>query len=80
MMSGRSYHLLLAIVLGTIAGLPIQLKADDTEIYLGNINVTTSVRPTVLFILDTSGRALQFRQRPERCHDPRRAHHLHGAQ
>ena len=51
----RLYHLLLAIVLGTIAGRPVQLQADDTEIYLGNTNVATGVRPNVLFILDTSG-------------------------
>ena len=37
MMNGRSYTLLLAIVVGTIAGLPVRLEADDTEIYLGNI-------------------------------------------
>ncbi len=55
MINGRFYTLLLAIVVGTIAGLPVQLEADDTEIYLGNINVSTSVRPNVLFILDTSG-------------------------
>jgi len=55
MNTGRWYHLILAITLGTVAGLPVQLNADDTEIYLGNINVTAGVRPNVLFILDTSG-------------------------
>jgi type IV pilus assembly protein PilY1 len=55
MSKGRFYHLIVAITLGTIAGLPVQLNADDTEIYLGNINVTTGVRPNVLFVLDTSG-------------------------
>ncbi len=55
MNKARLYHLLLAIVLGTIAGRPVQLHADDTEIYLGNTNLATGVRPNVLFILDTSG-------------------------
>ena len=55
MKKGRWYHLLAAMTLGTIAGLPVQLSADDTEIYLGNVNVTAGVRPNVLFILDTSG-------------------------
>ena len=55
----RSHHLLpttvLAVVVGIIAGLPVKLTADDTEIYLGNVNVTAGVRPNVLFVLDTSG-------------------------
>ena len=51
----RFHHLLPAIALGIVAGLPVQLTADDTEIYLGNINVSAGVRPNVLFILDTSG-------------------------
>ena len=55
MNNGRFYTLLLALAVGTIAGLPVQLEADDTEIYLGNINVSAGVRPNVLFILDTSG-------------------------
>ena len=55
MKKARWYHLLAAMALGTIAGLPVQLSADDTEIYLGNVNVTAAVRPNVLFILDTSG-------------------------
>ena len=55
MRKGSLYHLVLAISLGIVAGLPVQIRADDTEIYLGNINVSDSVRPNVLFILDTSG-------------------------
>ena len=51
----RLHHLLPGLVLGIVAGLPVQLTADDTEIYLGNINVSAGVRPNVLFILDTSG-------------------------
>jgi type IV pilus assembly protein PilY1 len=52
---GRCCHLLVALVIGAFTGIPVQIKADDTEIYLGNVNVTTSVRPNVLFVLDTSG-------------------------
>jgi len=55
MNKGGVYHLVLAIALGTVAGLPVQLEADDTEIYLGDVAITTGVRPNVLFILDTSG-------------------------
>jgi type IV pilus assembly protein PilY1 len=55
MLHRRIYHLILAIAIGATAGLPVQLEADDTEIYLGNVNVNTGVRPNVLFILDTSG-------------------------
>ena len=40
MRSRRSHHLLPAIVLGAIAGLPVTPSADDTEIYLGNVNVS----------------------------------------
>ena len=52
---GRCCHLLVALVIGAFIGLPVQIKADDTEIYLGNVDVTTSVRPNVLVVLDTSG-------------------------
>ena len=55
MNKGRWYNLLSAITLGIVAGLPVQLNADDTEIYLGDISVSAGVRPNVLFILDTSG-------------------------
>ena len=51
----RLFHLIPAMLLGIVAGLPVELTADDTEIYLGNINVSAGVRPNVLFILDTSG-------------------------
>ena len=59
-MKRRRLHQLLpttvfAVAVGIIAGLPAQLTADDTEIYLGNINVSAGVRPNVLFVLDTSG-------------------------
>ncbi len=53
--NGRFYALVLAIALGAVSGLPVQLKADDTEIYLGDVTVSAGVRPNVLFILDTSG-------------------------
>jgi len=40
---------------GAIAGLPITIHADDTEIYVGNRAFSANVRPNVLLILDTSG-------------------------
>jgi type IV pilus assembly protein PilY1 len=44
---------LLTLVLAVLASLP--LRADDTEIYLGDIDFTTDIQPNVLFIIDTSG-------------------------
>lgn len=55
MRNARLYHLALAVAIGVAAGLPVQLEADDTEIYLGSLHVSVGVRPNVLFILDTSG-------------------------
>jgi len=52
---GRLHHLALALAIGAVAALPVKVEADDTEIYLGNVNANTGVRPNVLFILDTSG-------------------------
>ncbi|MGB7931056.1 MAG: hypothetical protein WCH04_02310, partial [Gammaproteobacteria bacterium] len=43
---------LLTLVLAALTSLP--LRADDTEIYLGDIDFTTDIRPNVLFIIDTS--------------------------
>ena len=37
----------------TLTGLP--LMADDTEIYLGDLDFSTDIRPNILFIIDTSG-------------------------
>lgn len=49
-------HKLKSISLGFITALMVSLPAwaDDTEIYFGG-NSTTTIRPNVLFILDTSG-------------------------
>ena len=44
-----------AALTGAIAGLPITIHADDTEIYVGNRAFSANVRPNVLLILDTSG-------------------------
>jgi type IV pilus assembly protein PilY1 len=44
---------LLAFVIAAVTSL--QLKADDTEVYLGDIDFSTDIRPNVLFIIDTSG-------------------------
>ena len=40
---------------GAIAGLPITIHADDTDIYLTTGAVTSDVQANVLFVLDTSG-------------------------
>ncbi|MEZ5542044.1 MAG: PilC/PilY family type IV pilus protein [Pseudomonadota bacterium] len=49
----KSRALLLTFLLAQATGLP--LKADDTEVYLGDLAFSTNIRPNVLFILDTSG-------------------------
>ena len=51
----RLLRMTMAVLVGFGAGLPIQVHADDTEIYLGNDSITEGVRPNVMFILDTSG-------------------------
>ncbi len=45
----------LAAMTGAVAGLPITIHADDTEIYVGNRAFSANVRPILLLILDTSG-------------------------
>ena len=45
----------LAAMTGAVAGLPITIHADDTEIYVGNRAFSANVRPNLLLILDTSG-------------------------
>ena len=45
----------LAALIGTTAGMPLTLQADDTEIYLGDDTLSDATRSNVLFILDTSG-------------------------
>ncbi len=44
---------LLTLVFAALTSL--SLRADDTEIYLGDIDFSTDIRPNVLFIIDTSG-------------------------
>lgn len=44
---------LLTFVIAALTSLP--LWSDDTEIYLGDIDFSTDIRPNVLFIIDTSG-------------------------
>ncbi|MCK5364227.1 MAG: hypothetical protein KAR22_14720, partial [Gammaproteobacteria bacterium] len=51
----RALSFALAAMTGAIAGLPITIHADDTEIYVGNRAFSANVRPNVLLILDTSG-------------------------
>ena len=48
-------RILLGLLIGAYAGLPMAASADDTEIYLGSESLSEGVRPNVLFILDTSG-------------------------
>jgi type IV pilus assembly protein PilY1 len=43
---------LLTLVLAALTSL--SLRAEDTEIYLGDIDFSTDIRPNVLFIIDTS--------------------------
>ncbi len=44
---------LLVFMLTTLTVFP--LLADDTEIYLGDLDFSVDVRPNILFIIDTSG-------------------------
>ena len=44
-----------AALTGGIAGLPITIHADDTDIYLTTGAATSGVQANVLFVLDTSG-------------------------
>ena len=55
MRANRLLSLALATMVGCTAGLPVQVNADDTEIYLGNDAISEGILPNVLFILDTSG-------------------------
>jgi type IV pilus assembly protein PilY1 len=51
----RALSFALAAMTGAVAGLPVTIHADDTEIYVGNRAFSANVRPNVLLILDTSG-------------------------
>ena len=44
---------LFASMIAMAVGFP--LLADDTEIYVGNVGFSSSIRPNILFIIDTSG-------------------------
>ncbi|MCP5152286.1 MAG: VWA domain-containing protein [Chromatiales bacterium] len=55
MSARRISSFLAACLLGAATATPIQVKADDTEIYLGNASLSEGIQPNVLFILDTSG-------------------------
>jgi len=54
-LSNRLLSLTLAAMVGATAGMPLQVKADDTDIYLGDGAIGEGVLPNVVFILDTSG-------------------------
>jgi len=51
------WYFVLALFVGLSTGLavPESGRADDTEVYLGSTAVPATIRPNVLFILDTSG-------------------------
>ncbi|MGD2112587.1 MAG: hypothetical protein PVI50_04310, partial [Gammaproteobacteria bacterium] len=51
-LTGRSQAIALAFSLFALTVTP--LPADDTEVYLGDLAFSTSIRPNVLFIMDTS--------------------------
>ncbi len=51
----RLFNFLLAGIVGLAAALPVQVPADDTDIYLGSTTKIGSIQPNVLFVLDTSG-------------------------
>jgi type IV pilus assembly protein PilY1 len=50
-----SFAIVVGFAAGVGSGMPTQLQADDTEIYLGAASVSAGIRPNVLMILDTSG-------------------------
>ena len=49
------FNFALAALVGLAAALPVQVPADDTDIYLGSTTKIGSIQPNVLFVLDTSG-------------------------
>ena len=55
MKRNRAISFAFAALTGIVAGLPITIHANDTEIYVGNRAFAAGVRPNVLLILDTSG-------------------------
>ncbi len=54
MKNTRLLNFALAAAVGLATGAPLEVHADDTEIYTGG-NLVEGVRPNVLIILDTSG-------------------------
>jgi type IV pilus assembly protein PilY1 len=44
---------LFTVIVAMTTGFP--LLADDTEIYLGDLDFSADIRPNILFIIDTSG-------------------------
>ena len=49
----KSRIMLLSSIMSLMAGFP--LLADDTEVYIGDLDFSTTIRPNVVFIIDTSG-------------------------
>jgi len=49
----RTRVALFASMVAMVAGFP--LMADDTEVYIGSSGFSSSIRPNILFIIDTSG-------------------------
>ena len=47
----RLLNFALAGLLGASSALPVQVRADDTEVYTGG-NAIEGVRPNILLILD----------------------------
>jgi len=54
MKNTRLLNFALAAAVGLTAGAPLEVRADDTEIFTGG-NLVEGVRPNVVVILDTSG-------------------------
>ncbi|MGB5438346.1 MAG: hypothetical protein WBN90_01665, partial [Gammaproteobacteria bacterium] len=44
---------MLIFAVAAVTGFP--LLADDTEIYLGDLDFSVDIRPNILFVIDTSG-------------------------
>jgi len=60
----RALSFAFAALTGVVAGLPLTIHADDTEIYVGNRAFSEGVRPNILLILDTSGSMAAFDGEP----------------
>jgi len=51
----RALSFLIAALTGAVSGLPVDVHADDTEIYVGDGAAAEAVEPVITLILDTSG-------------------------